>query len=401
MARFAQGLPAHLWIAVLISLSYSCFTWFLRIYARVGYYGIDDVAITVAHLGLAVAADAADPLIAFVSQDLPFEANNHFQVPTYARTQWTVTALAQWVSLIVALNNGLGEPEEVVGPEHLASMSRVSLSIHSVKHKLLTQKQAVVASQIFFLLTMGLTSLSLTLLMRRIFSTNTKHKLGSYILLGVISAWLVIAVAAIKAECPSTHILEGQEHTCPNAVYRWRAILAIAICIEAAVMGLPIYLVSHLRIRISKKMLVVSAFAYRMPMIAFALLYLRVYSEAVRSEERIQHLSKVIVWQQVTICYSLLSATLPFVQAFMRSFTTGGTAFGSIIYGSRNSRSNSSGDTSRSRSRNESFTPQFLGRTRTVCRGAGKQISNEAHRASGGSQELIVRREVTVAVTQG
>ncbi|KAG9538800.1 hypothetical protein KCU71_g21116, partial [Aureobasidium melanogenum] len=219
MARFAQGPPAHLWIAALLSLTYSCFTWFLRIYARVGYYGIDDVAITVAH-----------------------------------------------------------------------------------------------------------------------------------------------------------------EHTCPNDMYRWRAILAIAICIEAAVMGLPIYLVSHLRIKASKKMLVVSAFAYRMPMIAFALLYLKAYSEAVRSEERVHHFTKVIIWQQALICYSLLSATLPFVQAFMRSFTTGGTAFGSIIYGSRNSRSNSSGDTSRSRSRNESFTPQFLGRTKTVCRGAGKQVNNEAHR---------------------
>jgi hypothetical protein len=54
--------------------------------------------------------------------------------------------------------------------------------------------------------------------MRRIFSTNTKHKLGSYILLGVISSWLVLAVAAVKSSCPSTHILEGQEHTCPNDV---------------------------------------------------------------------------------------------------------------------------------------------------------------------------------------
>lgn len=65
---------------------------------------------------------------------------------------------------------------------------------------------------------MGFTSLSLTLLMRRIFSTNTKHKVGSYILLGVISAWLVLAVAAVKSNCPSTHILEGQEYTCPNDV---------------------------------------------------------------------------------------------------------------------------------------------------------------------------------------
>ena len=30
-------------------------------------------------------------------------------------------------------------------------------------------------------------------------------------------------------------------------------------------MGLPIYLVNQLRIKVSKKMLVVSAFAYRMP----------------------------------------------------------------------------------------------------------------------------------------
>lgn len=50
MVRFARGPPAHLWIAVLISLTYSCFTGFLRIYARVGYYGIDDIAIAVAHV---------------------------------------------------------------------------------------------------------------------------------------------------------------------------------------------------------------------------------------------------------------------------------------------------------------------------------------------------------------
>lgn len=52
MARFAHGIPAHLWIAVLISLSYSCFTGFLRIYARVSYYGVDDVAIAVAHVSV-------------------------------------------------------------------------------------------------------------------------------------------------------------------------------------------------------------------------------------------------------------------------------------------------------------------------------------------------------------
>lgn len=52
MPRFAQGLPAHLWIAVFISLSYSCFTGFLRIYARVGYHGIDDIAIAIAHVSV-------------------------------------------------------------------------------------------------------------------------------------------------------------------------------------------------------------------------------------------------------------------------------------------------------------------------------------------------------------
>lgn len=76
MARFAQGLPAHLWIAVLLSLTYSCFTWFLRIYARVGYYGIDDVAITIAHvsvlhLTLAFSANSAGPPTILVWHELP------------------------------------------------------------------------------------------------------------------------------------------------------------------------------------------------------------------------------------------------------------------------------------------------------------------------------------------
>jgi hypothetical protein len=36
-------------------------------------------------------------------------------------------------------------------------------------------------------------------------------------------------------------------------------------------MGLPIYLVNQLRIKVSKKMLVVSAFAYRMPYVSHPL----------------------------------------------------------------------------------------------------------------------------------
>lgn len=76
MARFAQGPPAHLWIAVLLSLTYSCFTWFLRIYARVGYYGIDDVAITVAHVSVLYLkwvfhTNAADQPTVFVWHELP------------------------------------------------------------------------------------------------------------------------------------------------------------------------------------------------------------------------------------------------------------------------------------------------------------------------------------------
>lgn len=39
-------------------------------------------------------------------------------------------------------------------------------------------------------------------------------------------------------------------------------------------MGLPIYLVSHLRIKVGKKMLVVSAFTYRIPYVVIRLFYL-------------------------------------------------------------------------------------------------------------------------------
>jgi hypothetical protein len=154
MARFAEGLPAHLWIAVFISLSYSCFTGFLRIYPRVGYYGIDDIAIAFAHVSvhpptsgwnLQFFADLNEPTRRrHLAQLSFFETSKHIQfagdVMIYYLTQKQVMALAQWACLIVALNNGLGKSEEVIGAEHLTSMSRVSIFNVSRQAKtLLTQ----------------------------------------------------------------------------------------------------------------------------------------------------------------------------------------------------------------------------------------------------------------------
>jgi len=80
------------------------------------------------------------------------------------------------------------------------------------------------------------------------------------------------------------------------------------------------------------KFRVLLAFLFRLPAILFAVLYIVRYSQALSSASPSHRPPGVaivspIIWQHTELCYSLISATIPCMRAFMRSFskTAGGT----------------------------------------------------------------------------
>ena len=53
-----------------------------------------------------------------------------------------------------------------------------------------------------------------------------------------------------------------------------------------------------------------------------AVYHYRSYHNALRSSNTGIAISRLVVWEQVSICYSLLSITWPFTRSFIRGFQT-------------------------------------------------------------------------------
>lgn len=64
------------------------------------------------------------------------------------------------------------------------------------------------------------------------------------------------------------------------------------------------------------------AFAFRLIIIPFSVLHYTTYTRAVHAEKVGTAFSKVIGWQQATLCYSLLSATVPLSRTLFKRFET-------------------------------------------------------------------------------
>lgn len=135
-----------------------------------------------------------------------------------------------------------------------------------------------------------------------------------------------------------------------------------------------------------------------------AVFHHRSYVHTSRSTDTDIAISRTVIWEQVGICYSLLSITWPFSKVFINSFDTAKLT-STNAYGS--STATFSSTAARSRRRVNSTKP---GSRLPWQNNAGHSIAVYSRPANSrrddvsfGSQEMIIRREdeVTVSYAQG
>ena len=129
-------------------------------------------------------------------------------------------------------------------------------------------------------------------------------------------------------------------------------------------------------------------------------LHYRSYSAMLQSDHASLAISKVVIWEQVSICYSLMSITWPFSKQWIKSFDTSRLA---VVTGY-----GSSGPTGASASapRSKTHASQGISLTRRSWHEIGAGHSSAVYGAGkvkddrgSGSQEMIIRREDEVEVT--
>jgi hypothetical protein len=137
-------------------------------------------------------------------------------------------------------------------------------------------------------------------------------------------------------------------------------------------------------------------------LVLMAIFHYRSYAQMVDSTNIDVAISKMVIWEQISICYSLLSITWPFSKVFINSFDTAQLTPASA-YGSTSAALGSNAVKSKRRVNSTKLSSRVpwqsnAGHSSTVY---SRPADARQENGSFGSQELIIRREDEVRVSYG
>ncbi|KEQ93655.1 hypothetical protein AUEXF2481DRAFT_6721 [Aureobasidium subglaciale EXF-2481] len=253
----------YVWIVALLSLIYPFGTLLVRLKVRWGLYGADDWALVAA----------------------------------------TFAAVCQHIPIFVGLGAGFGQSSNVLQQNQLPGIDK-----------------AMYTAEVMFILAYTLSKVSLALFVRRLFTHNRLlNTILCWSLLGVTIIWGVVALFVLLIKCSPYHFF-SKAARCPSYITRWRVVTVFDILTEAALMIVPSYLVSGVMLGSRPKMLVMTAFAFRLAVVGFSIAHLRRLSLTVGAKDKGFAFIPPAIWIQIWLAWSLVSASIPSFRSFMSPF---------------------------------------------------------------------------------
>lgn len=97
------------------------------------------------------------------------------------------------------------------------------------------------------------------------------------------------------------------------------------------IIALPVWFVSGVHVKASKKRLIVFVFSFRLLVAAFSIATMVTYFDFLRGSRSEINLVYTVVWQEVLVGFSLISASIPCIRVFLWAFMSMGlqTSYGS------------------------------------------------------------------------
>lgn len=213
------------------------------------------------------------------------------------------TSIAQHIALFVSLSRGLAK---LGGP--LAD----GIDVTSIE-------AALLASNILFLFTYAGAKISMAILTRRLFNSYKGSKnILCNALIGLTLMWPVLAVLIIFPGC-SVANLSNPNGKCDGLLVRW-VVVAIVDCMSEIVLTVvPALLVRGLMMSTHSKITVIAAFAPRLILLIFSGVLASTVHSNLNKDPNMAYLF-LVIFTQIILCWSLISASLPCFRAFIRPF---------------------------------------------------------------------------------
>ncbi|RGP62946.1 hypothetical protein FSPOR_8930 [Fusarium sporotrichioides] len=264
----ADDQAGRLWILTILSLIYALHVAVARVYIKYRMFGVDDVLFGVAF----------------------------------------ILHVGQSAAIFVGLRNGLGKMNHITTSEQWAVSSK-----------------CLIASSILFIMTLTFAKCSVLALIRRIIDCKPGKSEPFCIALMVITViWGVVSSVSFLIDCdPSSVLTVDNLDRCPHQRSRWLSIASLDIVTELLTLALIVQLVWPVNIGHSRKWQVIAAFSFRLPLIGLAAVYVACANKFPLAGEPQFAVTKTLIWQQIMVSWSLLSATSPNLKSFMSSFNIG------------------------------------------------------------------------------
>lgn len=107
-------------------------------------------------------------------------------------------------------------------------------------------------------------------------------------------------------------------------ISRWAALTALDVATELIIVALPTWAISRVQVGTSKKRLVIFVFSFRLLVAGFSIAVLVSYLNFLRGSQAELDLVHTVVWQEVLIGCSLMSASIPCFRSFLWAFMSMG-----------------------------------------------------------------------------
>jgi len=141
------------------------------------------------------------------------------------------------------------------------------------------------------------------------------------IILGT-TALTAVSILTVALRCNLSNPWIFVEVQCTNLLARWDVVAAFDILAELALFSTCVYMIKPLQLSLEKKMLVIGAFAARLPVIVPAVLRLYYLKVEVNSSDPLLHGTMASVCTQIQLSYAIIAATIPCLRPFMTALST-------------------------------------------------------------------------------
>ncbi|KAL1585241.1 hypothetical protein WHR41_05809 [Cladosporium halotolerans] len=222
----------------------------------------------------------------------------------------TILAVVQSSVTLRACTSGLGKTWRLV-PHHLQN----------------DVQQLFYTAFLLLVLALGTSKISVVLFQARL-TINARQKLGFLYLVGFIGMWTAASLFALALQCNISAPWLLVDQRCTSMRLRWAVISALDVVTELAIVALACRLVWNLQMPRGRKITVVEAFACRLALIIPIAFQFANYDAAGLTTDPTFREALFVVWTQVEMHFSLISATIPVLRPVINNLNTSYSSLG-------------------------------------------------------------------------